>query len=273
MTNPRPPRVGLKSKLGVSTWSLLSLDLVSAIRAVGDAGFEYIELWGEVPHAYPEWVDASDVKDGLSSYDMLLTLHAPFTDLNPASPFQPMKSAVEKTLEGYVDFGASLGAAIITVHPGRVHSEALLPKAAPNVASCLKKMVKTAQGRLRISVENQAVGRSKYDYPLATTVESIGGFLSDVEGLNLTLDTGHAHVSGQELAAFAERAGSRLCEVHLHDNAGTSDDHLAPGQGTIDLSPLRSSVRPETPVCLELDPYRYPPDEAIRAALSFKALG
>ena len=39
-------------KLGVSTWSLLKKDVYSAVKTIGDAGFEYIELWGEVPHAY-----------------------------------------------------------------------------------------------------------------------------------------------------------------------------------------------------------------------------
>jgi hypothetical protein len=30
------------------------MDVESAVRAIGDAGFEYVELWGEVPHAYPD---------------------------------------------------------------------------------------------------------------------------------------------------------------------------------------------------------------------------
>ena len=43
---------------------------------------------------------------------------------------------------------------------------------------------------------------------------------------------GHAHVDGGVLDEL-EQAAPRLCHLHLHDNDGRSDAHLAPGQGTI----------------------------------------
>ena len=259
-------------KLGVSTWSLLSLDVVGAVRAIGDAGFDYIELWGEVPHAYPDWVDRAKLRDALASYQMALTMHAPFTDLNPASPFEPVKTAVEKTLEGFVDFGAWLDARIITVHPGSAHSDLMLPQAAQSALSTLKKMARAADGRVQINVENQAKGRSKYHLPLASTTESLESILGQEMALNLTLDTGHAHVSGQDLSLLMRRAGPRLTEVHLHDNAGESDEHRIPGEGTANLGPIMENLAgSDVLVCLELGPYRYSPKDAIRASTSLKA--
>ncbi len=46
------------------------------------------------------------------------------------------------------------------------------------------------------------------------------------------LDLGHAHVFGGVLTELAD-ALPRLRHVHVHDNAGDEDRHLAPGQGTI----------------------------------------
>jgi len=258
-------------KLGVSTWSLLGLDVASAVRAIGDAGFDYIELWGEVPHAYPDWVDRTRLKDALSSYKMTLTMHAPFTDLNPAMPFQPVKDAVEKTLVRFVSFGASLGSRIITVHPGSVHNEAMVPQSAQNAVSTLKKMTKAADGRLGINVENQTISRSKYHLPLASTAESLELILAEEERLNFTLDTGHAHANGQDPLVLGQRAGSRLTEVHLHDNGGQSDEHLVPGEGTTNLGPLMKTLASsDIFVCLELDPHRYSPEEVIRASVSLR---
>jgi sugar phosphate isomerase/epimerase len=259
-------------KIGVSTWSLLGLDAVAAVRAIGDAGFEYVELWGEVPHAYPDWVDRAELRDALASYRMSLTMHAPFSDLNLASPFEPVKAAVEKTLEGFVGFAAWLDARIITVHPGSVHSALMVPQAAQSAGSTLRRMVRAADGRLQVNVENQAKGRSKYHLPLASTTDSLESILDQDKMLNLTLDTGHAHVNGQDPSAIMRRAGSKLTEVHLHDNGGESDEHRVPGEGTAGLGPLlKSLVGSDTFVCLELDPYRYSPEEVIRASLSFKA--
>jgi len=258
-------------KIGVSTWSLLGLDLLSAIQAIGDAHFEYIELWGEVPHAYPGWVDREKLRDALSAYDMTLTTHAPFTDLNPATPFQPVKGAVERTLEGFVRLSEFLGASIVTVHPGSVHNEALVPLSAGNSVETLRKMVKAAGGSLAVNVENQAKGRSKYHFPLASTTESIDLMLAEVEGLRFTLDTGHAHVNAQDPLVLAERVGSKLTEVHVHDNSGSSDEHLVPGEGTADLKGFMEKIAGrDLLVCLELDPHRYSPDQVIRASTSFK---
>jgi len=258
-------------KIGLSTWSLLGLEVVSAVRAVGDAGFEFIELWGEVPHAYPDWVDRKVLKDALSSYDMTLTMHAPFTDLNPAAPFQPVRGAVEKTLQDFVKFGDHLGAKIITVHPGSVHSELMVPQSAQSSVSTLRSMVRSAGGRLKINAENQTRSRSKYHFPLASTAESLELILAEVDGLGFTLDTGHAHVNGQSPLALAERAGPKLTEVHLSDNSGASDDHLIPGEGTAPLKGLFAKLaEKDILVCLELDPHRYTPDQVVRASTTVK---
>jgi sugar phosphate isomerase/epimerase len=258
-------------KIGISTWSLLGLDVVSSVREVGDAGFEYIELWGEVPHAYHDWADRSKLKDALSTYSMELTMHAPFTDLNPAAAFQPVRAAVEKTLEDFVKFSEYLGAQIVTVHPGSVHNELMVPRSAEASVTTLRKMVKAAGGRLTINVENQTRSRSKYHFPLASTAESLDLILADIEELGFTLDTGHAHANGQDPLALFEREVGRTTEVHLSDNGGSSDDHLIPGEGNAPLKGLVDRLtKSEVLICLELDPHRYASGETLRAAISFK---
>jgi len=259
-------------KIGVSTWSLLGQDVISAVRAIGDAGFEYIELWGEVPHAYPDWVDRRGLKDALSTYEMTITTHAPFTDLNPATPFEPVKGAVERTLEKFVDFSAFIGASVVTVHPGSVHNEALVPSSAANSLVILKKMVSASAGRLHVSVENQTKSDSRYHYPLGSSAESLQWLLSEEEKLRFTLDTGHAHASSLDPIDLIEKMGPRLVEVHLSDNSGEFDDHLVPGEGTADLKELTGKLAgSEVLICLELNPHRYTPDQVLRASSSFRS--
>ena len=259
-------------KLGMSTWSLLGVDVATAVRTIGGAGLEYVELWGEVPHAYPGWIERRQLKDALSTYSMTLTMHAPFTDLNPSSPFQPVKGAVERTLDDFVKFSEFLGASVVTIHPGSVHNEGLIPKSAENSISTLRRMVRTSGGRLAISVENQTRSRSKYHFPLASTIESLEFILAEVDFLRFTLDTGHAHVNGQKPLSIAERFGEKLVEIHLSDNAGSSDDHLIPGEGTAEINPLLDSVRQtDVLVCLELDPHRYSEEQVMSAVAEFKS--
>jgi len=259
-------------KIGLSTWSLLGLDVASAVRAIGDAGFDYVELWGDAPHALPGWVDKRALGDALSSYQMTVTMHAPFTDLNPANPFQPVRGAVERTLEEFVGFSDSLGAKVITVHPGSVHNEAMVSASTANAASILRTMVKAADGRLVISVENQTKSKSKYHYPLGSTTDSLKTLMEAVEGLRFTLDTGHAHASAQTFDDFVQMAGPKLVEVHLSDNTGASDAHLVPGEGTANITKLMGTLAgSDVLVCLELNPHIYEPRQVLAASASFKS--
>lgn len=44
-------------KLGISTWSLLNSDVYAAVETIADAKYDFVELWDDVPHAYPDWID------------------------------------------------------------------------------------------------------------------------------------------------------------------------------------------------------------------------
>jgi sugar phosphate isomerase/epimerase len=257
-------------KLGLSTWSLLGIDVYAAVKAIGEAGVDYIELWGELPHAYPDWVDRKRLKDALSSYDMTVSVHAPFTDLNPSAPDEHVRSAVQKVLEAFVDFSASLGAVMVTVHPGNVHNERLVGGAAPSSIETVRKMIRRADGRLYINIENQTRSASKYNYPLGSSLDSLEALLAGTEGSKCTFDTGHAHASGIDIVAAAGRLGSKVAEVHLSDNNGSADEHLVPGEGTAPLKGFSGRLGAAALVCLELNPHVYSADEVLKGYLKTK---
>jgi sugar phosphate isomerase/epimerase len=51
--------------------------------------------------------------------------------------------------------------------------------------------------------------------------------------VNVCLDLGHAHIEPGTAQAIGI-LGARIGSVHVHDNHGTKDEHLWPGDGTID---------------------------------------
>ena len=57
-------------------------------------------------------------------------------------------------------------------------------------------------------------------------------------------DTGHWHIFGRtEVDEWLQRLGSKMTEVHLHDNHGERDEHLPPGDGTFDFGGFFSLLR------------------------------
>ncbi len=86
--------------------------------------------------------------------------------------------------------------------------------------------------------------------------------------VGLMLDLGHAHATCGVDAAFASARG-HLAGLRAHDNHGFKDEHLWPGQGTLDWPRLRAAANPagatELPCFLDL------PNAGLIAADSFAA--
>jgi len=57
--------------------------------------------------------------------------------------------------------------------------------------------------------------------------------MGHLTGVGVCLDLGHAHIAVGIAEAIAV-LGSRIASVHVHDNHGFKDEHLWPGDGTID---------------------------------------
>lgn len=53
------------------------------------------------------------------------------------------------------------------------------------------------------------------------------------ECFGLCMDTGHLNLAGKSHAEFIRKLGHRIKCLHLHDNGGSEDDHLAPYTGTV----------------------------------------
>ncbi|MGA2728544.1 MAG: TIM barrel protein [Terracidiphilus sp.] len=65
--------------------------------------------------------------------------------------------------------------------------------------------------------------------------------MGHLQNVSVCLDLGHAHIDPGTAEAIAT-LGSRIASVHVHDNHGTRDEHLWPGDGTIDWSAVAKAL-------------------------------
>ena len=63
------------------------------------------------------------------------------------------------------------------------------------------------------------------------------------EAFGLCLDTGHLNLLHHDFAVYVPTLGSRIKCLHIHDNNGVSDKHLAPCTGTIDWNRFCDSLK------------------------------
>ena len=69
-----------------------------------------------------------------------------------------------------------------------------------------------------------------------STPESLVALIEeDLDGIDvgICMDVGHAHMMG-DLNDAIESCSGHIISTHLHDNRRKSDDHLSPGEGSID---------------------------------------
>jgi sugar phosphate isomerase/epimerase len=92
----------------------------------------------------------------------------------------------------------------------------------------------------------------------ATTPEHLVEILriGHLDSVGICLDLGHAYISpgiADAIAAF----GSRIASVHVHDNHAEKDEHLWPGDGTIDWPRAVKAIKalPEPPAIV-LEPHQ-----------------
>jgi len=89
---------------------------------------------------------------------------------------------------------------------------------------------------VRLLVENLTSDPTTPEH-LVTILEM--GHLTQV---GVCLDLGHAHITVGVEAAIST-LGARIASVHVHDNHGLKDEHLWPGDGTIDWPKTVAALR------------------------------
>lgn len=90
------------------------------------------------------------------------------------------------------------------------------------------------------------------------------------EFLGICLDTGHGFMSwGNQLSEIIKKYGERIYAVHLHDNYGTVDFHLLPGEGAVEWKAVMKALKAsayELPLLLELNSCGQDTDSFLRKA-------
>jgi sugar phosphate isomerase/epimerase len=210
---------------GVSTFCLHHEPLAAALHQLSTIT-RYVEVMDEGLHFLE---DATP----LSSFSLHYTIHAPSRGVNIASLLEPIRRASVEVTGQCFEVAADVGASVI-IHPGYFAWEEERPRAELQLRRSIHDLTHMAEDLgIRFFIENMG----NWNYFFLRCPDE----LALLDGAGFALDVGHAHLN-HCLPAFLARP---IQHIHLHDNNGDEDTHMAIGAGTIDFVPVIGAVERE----------------------------
>lgn len=207
---------------------------------MAEAIAEHFDLW-EVLSEGQHRLDLvrDDLMRARETLGLRFQAHAPLSDVNIGSVYEPMRLAAVKEVKQVISLCRALDITVVTVHPGFVNGIAFLdrPKALDTTRRSIKELASVADEHgVVMAVENLPAN-------INATCTKARELIDVLEGTTASIcfDMGHANTAG-EIDGMLEHV-SRFRNVHLHNNEGEWDQHNVIDDGTADLDKVVSVLR------------------------------
>jgi sugar phosphate isomerase/epimerase len=175
-----------------------------------------------------------DVAEMLKDNKRKITLHGPFMDLVPGGLDGMLLRATRKRLERFFEIVPIFEPANVVCHtgydPGH-YGEHWKEWLANSVATWESHVACAERSGFKLLLENVYESDPEVHCALFNAIPS--------HAFGFCLDVGHHHVfSKRPLKEWMGAIGEKIMELHLHDNNGEEDKHLAVGKGNADFAGL-----------------------------------
>lgn len=147
-------------------------------------------------------------------------------------------SIFDKKMYNSIDAAVLLGAKYAVVHPNAPTVPMIDYDAKAQYDSVMKHLAPYAEYAskvgLDIVIENMRVIHGmRHSHRYCQTPEELCE-VADALGIGVCWDFGHANISGVKQSEGLAYVGKRLKVLHVNDNTGIDDDHVAPFMGSVD---------------------------------------
>ncbi|MDY6792510.1 MAG: sugar phosphate isomerase/epimerase family protein [Thermodesulfobacteriota bacterium] len=208
--------------------------------------------------------DFKKIARRLHRQGLTITLHAPFIDLSPGSLDPDVMELTRYRFKQLVELVPLFKPKTVVCHAGYDWKRYGYFK-----EEWVEKSLQTWSwlGSLIAGEGGQLMLENVYEH----SPEDIRVLFENLENqhVGFCLDTGHQYAfSRTSLKGWLDSLGPYLGQLHLHDNNGKFDDHLAMGNGKINFEAFFSALKEikKTPPVITLEPHQ---DKALWPSLEF----
>ena len=216
-------------KIGLSMLYTIGEPFEKMVEEIPKTGVRYVEVVDDGVHVLDK-KRVLALKSVGDSYDVEYTVHAPFTGINICLQDKALLKATMKRLKESIVNSAVLDCRLWVFHPGMKAGVSMFYPGMDwtrNLESARLLSKFANEHGVETAIENIM------EPFVLRSVAEFKQFYSELnEDVGLTLDTGHANLSG-EVDDFLTELPNKLVHVHAQDNLGKVDQHLGIGYGSI----------------------------------------
>lgn len=231
-----------KSKIGVSMLYCLSEPFSTMLKRLAKVDVQLVEVMDEGLHELNE-KRVAKLNEIAKAKGIRYTVHAPFADINIASPSKPMLNASIKRLEQSMSYARDLNAQLWVFHPGaKTGISSFYPgEDWKQNTQTIQQLHETAEKHgLNTAIENLP---EKYGF-IMRNPEDFQRFYKEtkLKDIGIVLDVGHANLENQTIN-FLRKLPDKIVHMHLSDNMGEHDQHLGIGHGKINWQQFAETLK------------------------------
>lgn len=221
--------------MGLSTGCFWNTSIFDCLEDIRNSGFSRLEICSSPSHL--DYHNVERVKGAAHLMDALgletYSFHAPFSDhIDITSSDHHARDFARNELFKAAEAAAILRARYFVVHPGPETSALPDHERFWRLQNAVDVLNQTYSHCRQLGIG--LVLENMLPHLFAGRIRDILWILGALESfkVGICLDTGHAHL-GEDLPAVVHKLSGHLWMVHASDNRRHYDDHLPPGDGTI----------------------------------------
>lgn len=238
--------MGLRERIGIDFGGKLKLE--DGLEWAAANEFVYVDVCVDNP---PNEIGTFDqqriagIRSALERHGIRLGLHT-LSAVNVAETSPFLRDAVDQYLHAYIRLAEQLRVGWIVVHAG-YHFTSDVEQRKETALDRLKRMASFAEGRgVKLLLENMnwEPDNAEVHY-LAHDVEECRYYFDQLTSpaLGWAYTVNHAHMLPEGIQGFTALFDLGRCgEVRLADNRGDREEHLRPGEGTIDFKAMFDQI-------------------------------
>lgn len=239
--------VNMRERIGIDVGDQLSV--LDAIKWASSNNVQHIDvkLGHQLEDGIPDDV-ANQVRELCTEHGIRIGLHTS-SSVNMAENQPFIGNAVDDYLFAFVDAASQLNADYIIVHGGYHFTSDIEGRLEASLDRITRTVEYAEENNVGLLLENHNPEPDAAEvHYIPTSPEECTRYFSKFssEELGWAFNPAHANLDQAGIAGFVSALNLRRCgEVRLDDNHGEKEEHLPPGEGSIDFERLFELVEAE----------------------------